>query len=103
MSTRSTASARASVTVEPATATGFVSARLSVLSVPARVRFTVNALAGGTDASSRPPVKAMVSVAPFTDADENHGGVTLVAVLFLNSGAELPARSLTGFGASWGT
>ena len=103
VSRRCTASARASVTVLPLTATGSAAARLSVLSVPARVRFTVNALAGGTDVASSAPSNVMVSVERLTDAWENAGGVTLVAVLLLNSGARLPDRSLTGFvEPSWG-
>ena len=78
--TGSTASAKVSVTVAPLTATGVVAASATSRSVPPRVRFTVNADAAGTASSSSPPSKVIVSVDPFTDAEENAGGVTLVTL-----------------------
>ena len=95
MLTRSTAAASVSVAVLPETATGLVSARSTA--VPPT--FTVNALSSGTAAMSRAPSKVIVSAAPFTDADENAGGVTLVTACLVSAGAELPDRSLIRFAA----
>ena len=92
----SSALASVSVAVLPETATGLVSARSTA--VPPTL--TVNAPAAGTDAVSSPPSKASFSAAPFTDADENAGGVALVAVLLLNAGASLPDRSFSRFAVS---
>ena len=63
---------------------------------------TAKASAAGTELASSEPSKLMVSAAPFTDADENAGGVLLVAVLS-NACASLPARSLSRLEASEGS
>ena len=76
---RCIASASASVTAEPDTATGVVAASATLRSVPDRVAFTVNAPAAGTESSSRPPLKVTVSAEPFTAAELNAGGVLLMA------------------------
>ena len=95
MLTRRTASASVSVTVEPLTATGFVSARLTALP------FTVTAksVPAGFEpaASSRPPSKVIVSSSPSTAAEEKAGGVLLVTAqpaLMGVGGTRLPERSL---------
>ena len=105
MSIASTASASVSVAVDPLTATGLVAARLTSRSVPPRVAFTVNALAAGTDAPSRPPSKVRVSAVPFTDADWYAGGVLLGTLLLnarLANGTRLPDRSLSLLAVSSG-
>ena len=92
MAVLSTDAPSVSVAVLPETATGFVSARSTA--VPPT--FTVNAPAAGTEAVSSPPSNAIVRASPFTDAEENAGGVVLVAVSLRKSTALLPDRSRSG-------
>ena len=94
VSTRSSVSARVSVTVAPSTSTAPVSASATLRSVPPRVAFTVNADFAGSEVPSSAPSKVMVSVFPFTDADENAGGVLFVTLWKPKAGASLPDRSL---------
>ena len=93
MSTRCTAAASVSVTVEPLT-TGAVSARLTAS--PPTV--TAKSVPAGSEPASvaRSPSKVIVSSSPFTDELEYAGGVLLVAVLSESSVAtsSLPERSL---------
>ena len=104
MAAACTASASVSVTVEPATATAPLSASATSRSVAPRVAFTVNALAAGTDVSSRPPSKVSVSAVPFTDADWYAGGVTLSMPPHRPmAAAKFPDRSWIRFAASPGT
>ena len=63
-----------------------------VWSVPSTV--TVNADAAGSEPVSSAPSKVMVSAAPFTDADENAGGVLLVTDWGWKDASSLPERSL---------
>ena len=100
VSTRSSSSPSVSTTVAPSTATAPLAASGTSRSVVPRVAFTVNALATGTDVSSRSPSKVTVSSSPSTDAEEYVGGVLLVAGLPLDSAASLPERSLSRC-ASW--
>ena len=97
---RSTASASVSVTVEPLTATGSVSARSA--SSPPTV--TAKSPAAGSEpaASSRPPSKVTVSWSPFTAAEENAGGVLFVTGVWPISARPtgLPERSLSRLDAS---
>ena len=90
MSTRSTLSARISLTLLPPTLTGLVAARLTVS--PPTV--TAKSAAAGTEpsAASRPPSKVTVSVLPLTAAEEKAGGLLLVADL-VKPPAALPERS----------
>ena len=87
--TRSTSAASVSLAVGPLTATGVAAARSTAL--PPTV--TVNALAAGTEPSSRPPSKVTVSVVRSTAAEENRGGVLLVIVRFETAAASFPDRS----------
>ena len=84
-------SASVSVTVVSLTATGFVSARLTVS--PPTV--TAKSLAAGTEpaASSSAPSKVMVSVEPLTAAEEKAGGVWLATDLRWKEATRLPDRS----------
>ena len=80
----------------PETATGLVSARSTA--VPPTL--TVNALPAGTESVSSPPSKVSVSAAPFTDAEENAGGVALVTGFPWNPvpGTTFPDRSRSAGG-----
>ena len=91
MSPASTAAASVSVTVEPETATGSVSARLTAS--PPTV--TAKSVASGTEPASvaRPPSKVTVSAEPLTAAEENTGGVLLVTARLVKFAAGLPAGS----------
>ena len=103
MSIGATASASVSVTAEPATETAPVSASSTSLSVPERVAFTSKAAFAGTELVSSAPSKVTVSVAPFTDAEENAGGVLLVMARGGQMrAASLPDRSLSRLAASGG-
>ena len=94
MSPLSTASASVSSTVLPLTATGSVSARLAAVPPTA----TAKSVAAGSEPASvaSPPSKVTVSVAPFTAAEENAGGVLLVSAPKMKSAALLPDRSVSG-------
>ena len=71
-----------------------------VWSVPSTV--TVNADAAGTEPVSRSPSKVTVSVAPFTAAEENAGGVSLVTDWGWKDASSLPERSLNRLAAGEG-
>ena len=92
MSPASTASARVSVTVEPLTATGSVSAK----SAASLFTVTAKSVAAGTEPWSRPPSKVTVSVEPLTAAEEKTGGVLLVASSLVKDATSLPDRSCNG-------
>ena len=102
----SSASASISVTAEPATETAPVAASSTSLSVPERVAFTSKAAFAGAELVSSAPSKVTVSVAPFTAAEENAGGVLLVANTWgaiPKFSTSLPDRSRSGLpgGSGW--
>ena len=91
MSPASAATASVSVTTEPLTATGSVSARLTAS--PPTV--TAKSVAAGTEpaSSSSAPSKVMARVEPLTAAEEKAGGGLLVTDWLLKSAAKWPAGS----------